>query len=170
MAAEDELRFSNAETSGYPTLLTFLVIAVLFESIPAHFLIGRWSRPVAWVCTAVSAYALFWLAAAIRSFRSRPVLVSENMLILQLGSLWRVEIPRTAIVSLSRMTGSENARRQPGTLSLVKWNTPQWQLIVNQPVLAFGAYGFRKPVTKVTFSVDEPSRFERAVAVLMRHE
>ncbi len=160
--------FQAGEASGYSMLLTFLALALVFEGVPTHFLLGHWSGPAAWVCTGLTVYGLIWTVAVMRSLRLRPILIGTEGMLLRLGSLWAIEVPREQIVACRPVRGQALDRKQPGYLSLVKLNEPQWLLELARPAVAHGPYGIRKSVRRVAFGVDDAEGFRAAVAELVR--
>jgi hypothetical protein len=47
-------------------------LAILVETAAIHFLVRRWSRPVAWVLTALSLYSLLMIVGHARALVLRP--------------------------------------------------------------------------------------------------
>ncbi|MGA3040577.1 MAG: hypothetical protein ABSF54_07300 [Bryobacteraceae bacterium] len=156
--------FGLTQASGYGMLSVFLMIAVIAEGVPMHLLIGNWSSLGAWVFTAFGIYGLAWVVALRRSLASRPFLIGAETVLLQVGSLWRIEFRRQQIRAVRRFSAADIADRKPaGYLSLVVLNDPQWLIELNEPVIACGPFGRRKPVTRIAVAVDDGDGFGAAL-------
>ena len=155
--------FTYGDASGYITLSLLLALALVFEGVPLHLLLHRWSPPAAWNGTAMGFYGLIWVAALARSLRLRPVLVGDGSVVLQIGILWRIEIPRKNIKSCRRILGQPPDRRHPGYLPLAVMNEPQWLIELHEPAIARGLYGRRRMVTSIGLAVDDPDAFGAAL-------
>lgn len=165
---KDAKAFSAGEASGYSTFSLFLILAIIFEAVPAHFLLAHWGQPLAWITTGLTLYALIWLVLLRRSLRERPILVEPDRLLVRLGSLWEIEIARDQIARWGAWKPSLVQQKSAGYLSLVRWNDPQWFIELVYPTLARGPFGIRKKVTKLALAVDDPERFRHALAELVR--
>ncbi len=151
--------FSIAEAAGYGQFALLIGLALLCEGVPVHLLVHRASPTAAWVVTALDVYGLFWVAALWRSVQLRPILAGESDLVLQAGFLWRVEIPRAAIVSVRRSAGSGPDRQTPGYLRLTVLNEPQWLVELAEPAEAHGPLGRRRRVSLIGIAVDDCALF-----------
>ncbi len=151
--------FTCGEASGYLTLSIFVAVVLVFEGVPMHLLLHRWSGVTAWVGTGLDLYALLWVVALVRSLRLRPMLVGERSVVLQIGIVWRTEIPRDNIKACRRIVGEAPRRKEPGYLSLVVMNEPRWLIELHEPAAAHGLYGRRRMVTRIGVAVDDAEGF-----------
>jgi hypothetical protein len=151
--------FEYSEASGWGNFSTLLAIAVVCEGVPVHLLLKQWSATAAWIMTALDVYALMWLIAIGRAAKLRPILVSGEMVLLRIGLIWEVKIARDRIVACRRSSVPVPRRKDPGYLSTVVMNQPQWVIELSEPVVAKGLYGRRRTVTRIGVAVDEPARF-----------
>jgi hypothetical protein len=91
-------------------------------------------------------------------------LIGAETVLLQVGSLWRIEFRRQQIRAVRRFSAADIADRKPaGYLSLVVLNDPQWLIELNEPVIACGPFGRRKPVTRIAVAVDDGDGFGAAL-------
>lgn len=143
--------FTLHEQSGAATLLGFLAGVSLMEAALVHLIIARWSVTVAWVLTAVSIYGAVWLGAVARSFRVRPMLVTENEVVVRAGLLWTVRIPRDAVAIESAVSTYD--------LKVPLLAEPNVVLRLRTPRIAYGIYGLRRRVSTIAIQVDDASAF-----------
>ena len=79
------------EATGNGMFCTLPMAAVIVEGVPMHLLLHRWSHVAAWISTGIGIYSFLWMVALYRSLALRPVLVSADHVVLQVGFLWRAE-------------------------------------------------------------------------------
>ena len=155
--------FSCGEASGFQMFATLLAAVIVFEGIPMHFLLQHWNHAAAYIYTGFDVYALFWVIALGRSLQLRPVLIGEQSVLLHAGLVWQIEFKRENIKAMNPLAGDAPRRKEPGYLSMVAINDPQWLIELNEPVAARGPYGLRRTVTKIGVAVDDPSSFRAAL-------
>ncbi len=137
--------FACTEASGYGLFSLLIILVLIFEGIPMHFLLVRWSHIAAWISTGIGLYGVLWLIALRRSVQLRPILIGEEFVLLRAGFMWQIEIPRENIAALRPVSGTPPSRKTPGYLRMVIINEPQYILELAQPVLAHGMYGNSRP-------------------------
>ena len=147
--------FSMHRESGVALLFGFLAGVSVMEAVLVHLVVAQWSAPIAWTATAFSIYGAIWLTAVARSFALRPVVVSEEEVIVRAGLLWTVRIPRS---SLAR----DGAAAVP-ELKLPPLADPKIFLIMAAPVTAHGLYGRMRSVSTIALSLDDPEAFRAAL-------
>jgi hypothetical protein len=148
-----------AQASGYGMLSVLLMVAVVVEGVPLHLLLARWSHVAAWICTAAGVYSLLWFLALYRSLTLRTILIGPEIVLLQIGFLWRVEFRREQMRAMRRISAAE-----PEGMSLVVLNEPQWLIEFTEPVSAYGLLGRRKTITKIAVAADDCELFGAAFA------
>ncbi|MGO4885545.1 MAG: hypothetical protein ACLP59_32685 [Bryobacteraceae bacterium] len=136
---------------------TLPMAAVIVEGVPMHLLLHRWSHVAAWISTGIGIYSFLWMVALYRSLALRPVLVSADHVVLQVGFLWRAEFRPDRIRAVRRFSAADR-----GCLSLVVINAPQWIVELHEPVAVRGPLGRRKPVTRIALAVDDTEAFGAA--------
>src|ERR1039457_1802473 len=166
-AQPDERRgwraFSCAQASGWKDFATLVALAAVCEAVPVHLLVYRWSHVAAWICTGLDLYGLLWLVALVRAARLRPILVDGERVLLRVGLLWEIEIPRERIAACRRVAGLGPKRREAGYLRTVVMTEPQWVIELTGPAVAAGLYGQRRTVTRIGIAVDDPGEFGAAL-------
>lgn len=99
-------------TFGLALALAFSPV-IVSEAVAMHLLLGGgW---VAWVFTALHAYMLLWLWGFALGPRCYPHRVGPRTAVLRGGALYRVAVPRSAIVS-----ATDRTERIPGERRLVE--------------------------------------------------
>ncbi len=155
--------FTCTEASGYGLFSILVILALIFEGLPMHFVLLRWSHVAAWICTAIDLHGLMWLIAIRRSVRLRPILIGEEFIFLRAGFMWQIDIPRENIAALRRVSGSPPNRKTPGYLRMVIINEPQYIIELTEPAVAHGLYGRSRRVTRIGIAVDDPRTFAAAL-------
>lgn len=143
--------FTLHRESGVATLFGFLAGISLMEAALLHLLVARWSVTAAWILTALSVYGAVWLIAVARSFSLRPVLVTDDELIVRAGLLWTVRIPRSQ-VAIERPGG-------PSDLRVPLLADPNVVLRLAEPLVARDLYGMTRKVSTVAIGFDDPAAF-----------
>lgn len=152
--------FGYVETSGLGGLLIGAAVLVLTEGFAAHVVLQTWSPRVAWLLTATSAYALVWFVALFRAARQRPIVLSNERLLVRTSLLWTVIIPRASIASVRAI---DDFPRSAGTLRATLGPPPVLLVTLTDPVEALGPVGIRRSVTRVALHLDEPGKLQAAL-------
>jgi hypothetical protein len=156
--------FSMHKRGGHADLLFALAIATLVELVPVHLLLHHWSPVLAWMVSGLTVYAAIWIAGVARSFELRPVLVSDDYLIVRYGLLFRLKIPRSAIREIRKGTD----RRADAVLP--RRSSPDLSIQLTVPLIAELALGLRKRIECLALAVDDVPGFERALERLLETE
>lgn len=157
--------FSTYRQAGTPALLGALGALVVLEGVAAHLVLMRWFPGAAWVLTAGSGYSLLWLLAHGQALRCRPVLLSEEMLVVRVGFCWRAAVPRSQVVAAQVLTGDLPASAA-GCLNLAKllFTPPNMLLRLTEPQVVQGPFGLRRTSNCLACYVDEPQALVRQLA------
>ena len=152
--------FGYTENSGLGGLLLALGLVTSMETIAVHLLVATWSPRAAWVLTALSIYTLLWLTAVFQASRLRPVVVSDDQLLVRTSLVWTIEVPRDAIALVGAI---EDAPREKGILRAALGTAPVVLVMLKRPMVARGPLGVRRSVRGIALYVDEPARFRAAL-------
>lgn len=87
------------------------------ELLVVHLLIAHWSRTAALILSALTLGSIVWLISVIRSFRRLPVLITQDALVMRIGTLKTVAVPLADIAGL-REHWDGGSLKQPGVLKL----------------------------------------------------
>ena len=138
-----------------PMLWVFAGLA-LIELLAVHLVVSlRW--PVAaWPLSAVTALSVVWLVRWIVSWRRLPHALHADRLLLNKGSLRRVELPLAEIAAVhADLTGDLLKRRD--SLNLVPIAYPNRIVELREPLSG------RRRARRVAIRVDDPQSFDEAM-------
>ncbi|EZP57533.1 MULTISPECIES: hypothetical protein [unclassified Sphingomonas] len=136
-------------------LLWMLVVIGSIELAVTHLLVALWSRPVALAVSAVTLAALAWLVRALLMMKRRPVLLDHARLVMQVGTIRRVDIPRDAIAGL-RPSLPAAALKQRSTLNLALLAYPNVVVDLRRPLPG------RRGIVTIAHRLDDPAAFVAA--------
>jgi hypothetical protein len=149
--------------SAYGAIVVAVILASAAEIPAMHLLLGLWSKPVAWVFTALGIYGVLWVVGDWRACRLRPVRVEHGTLRIRFGLRWRVDVPMGHILTVRAATGAERAQRRSVDLRLALPGTAWTRIELDHPVTAVGMYGLRRRVRTLGLGVDDPERLGAAL-------
>jgi hypothetical protein len=155
--------FGVRRRSGYGAILVALLFALAAEAIAVHLLVRHWSVVAAWILTVLTAYAVVWLIGDFRALGRRPILLTDDELVVRLGLRWTVRVPLArirAVRGTSSRTGPDNAP-DPDHLRAVILGAERQIVELDSELVATGFYGIRRRIRSIGLSVDEPERFLR---------
>jgi hypothetical protein len=141
-------------------MMWVLVGIASVELVVVHFLLALWWPWLALVLSAFSLATILWLVSAIRSFRSLPVLIDGDRVILRAGRLKGVEISPTNIAGL-RGRWDAAALKEPGVFNVALIAYPNVVVDLRAPV----SVG-RRTVRSVAHRLDDPAAFAAAIEAL----
>jgi len=154
---ESSRAFFFQEQSEKAFLLGAVGLASVFEIVPVHLLVHRWSGLAAWILSGISLYGMVWLLGLSRSLLLRPTVVEPDSLTIRYGLIAQLEVPREAISSVERVT-----RSTPCVLTLPRKATPNVELTFTRPLKLQRVFGSRM-VSRIALSVENEGEFERAL-------
>jgi len=163
-AGPAETPFTTYQKSGFPALLATLAGLSVVEMAAAHLVVGHWWPVAAWWLTALSAYSVLWLLAHGQAVRRRPVVLTATTLVVRVGLLWRVAIPKDTIAAIEKLTAAPAAA--PGLLNAARllFTPPNLLLTLAAPQRVRGPYGLHRTVHWLAIYVDEPVALLGALA------
>jgi hypothetical protein len=155
--------FSYHRAGAYGAIVSALLMVSACEIVGTHVVVSRASSTAAWLVTAMGLYGVVWILGDYRAVRLRPFLVGTDGLAIRLGLRWSVWIPRDAIAAIVPPPKPPAAKRAPGHLHAALMVSPQWQIILREPLVARGPYGITKRVTTVALAADDRMALRRAL-------
>src|SRR5207249_3536264 len=136
---------------GWVAIHSALVMCVVAEAVPLHFLLLRWGAAAAATGAALHAYSILWLLGDLQALRLRPIRVENGMLLLRIGLRWEADIPLSEIAAVDRSgTG----------LKLGVLGTPNFLIRLKNPVELRGLLGLRRRSSELALQVDDPDGLE----------
>lgn len=149
--------FTTYRQSGLVALLaTFAGLSVV-EMTATHLVVGQWWPRGAWVLTGLSAYILLWLLAHGQAVRCRPVLLTATALVVRVGLVWRVAIPRQQLARLEKITDAPAPAPELLNAARLLLTPPNLLLTLAQPQRVLGLYGLHRTVRRLAIYVDDPA-------------
>jgi hypothetical protein len=154
--------FSYHEKNGLIALLYAVLATAVVELVALELLLRARHHGAANVLLVVDAFAVLWILGFARSVQLRPILVTTDALLVRGGIQWSLDVPLTAIESLAIGRVKAPGQRAPGYLRLTL-GPPHVLITLTRPLVATGAYGSTRTVTRLGFSVDDPNTFSLAL-------
>ncbi len=159
----DAVAFSYAEASGYSTFGLLLVLGILCEALPLHFVLLRFSHAAAWVWTAFDGYALLWALAILRSTKLRSILVSDESLHVRIGIFSEANIPLSDIAGCVQISPGAALPKSSTYWKTTVLGEPQHLIELHRPVTVVALWRQPRQVTHVGVAVDDGPRFAALV-------
>lgn len=141
-------------------MLWVLVALSAFELVVIHLLLAMW-WPVATIIVSLATLGgMAWLIDTILSFDRKPVLIDDEDVVLRVGALRSVTVPRGMIagVRLDGWSAEEVKRRSTLNLALVAW--PNVAVDLRAPLPG------RRGIVTIVHRLDDPHGFAAALARL----
>ncbi len=143
--------------SGWGSIVAAIVVLIVAEGLAVHMLLAQWSALAAWIMTGLDLYGILWLLGDYQALRLRPALVGKSKVQLRWGLRWSMDIPREMIARVEQLTG--DVERRQDRLRIAALDEPELMVVLKQPLIAEGPFGFRKKVCEVALLPDDPSAF-----------
>ena len=139
-------------------MMWVFVCVASVELVVVHLLVALWRPWAAAVLSVLTVASIVWLVGVIRSFRRLPVLIEDDRLVMRVGTLARIDVPRAHVAGL-REAWDAAALKQPGVrkLSLIAW--PNIVVDLDPPLP-----GRRRAIVTVAHRLDDPAAFRAALA------
>ncbi len=152
--------FTHHCRSGHAGIVLAFLLVMAAEGLAVHFLLLKWSALVAWLFTIGTAYGALWLIADYRATVLRPILVSDENIFIRAGFRCILRLPRACIAEVGRTKPAFGKE----SLNLTFLGTPTRWLILSEPMLAEGPYGFRRRVRAIGIEPDTAEEFDNILA------
>ncbi len=139
-----------------PMMWVFVGLASI-ELIVVHLLVAMWRPWVALALSALSLLSILWLVSVIRSFKRLPVVIEDDRLVMRVGTLKRIDVPRDQVKGLRETWDAADLKaRGVHKLSLIAY--PNVVIDIDPPV------GRRGRVRAIGHRLDDPARFAPALS------
>lgn len=155
--------FTYHRESQLKVLVVFFSILIGVEAALLHFLLSMWNAIVSWALLALNIYGILYIIALYQSSRHLPHLLSNDLLYLCMG------LQSAITVSLDNIEHFRKARPIDLTskieegiyLSYLRFDTPQFEIVLKNPVQIKTLHGAKKTISVIIFRVDNPQMFLR---------
>lgn len=151
------IAFSHHRRSGHAGIVLAFILVLAVEGLAVHFLLLTWSALAAWIFTIGTAYGAMWLIADFRATMLRPILVRDESIVFRAGFRFTLQVPLARIAAIGR----ERPQFGKESVNLTFLGTPTHWLTLSEPMVACGAYGFRRRVRAIGIEPDAGDEFVR---------
>ncbi|UOQ91783.1 hypothetical protein MUO14_14695 [Halobacillus shinanisalinarum] len=156
--------FSYHRNSEYFSVFLMLIHAMAIEIIAVHAMIAQFSHTAAWLATFLDVYALLFLIGDYQAVRKSPVVIKKQVLHIQKGLRFHITVPFEEIAAIApfEKTTAEYSKIKQGvnlTLGGLETKAPQFELMLRTTLDAYMVFGFKKKVSTIYLTVDEPEIF-----------
>ncbi len=149
--------FTHHRRSGHAAIVFAFLLIMAAEGFAVHLLLRMWSTLAAWLFTIGTAYGALWLIADYRATVLRPILVSDESILVRAGFRCILRVPRACIAEVGR----QKPEFGKASLNLTFLGTPTRWLTLSEPMLALGPYGLHRRVRAIGIGPDTPDEFDR---------
>ncbi|MGH7556236.1 MAG: hypothetical protein ACREMD_00345 [Gemmatimonadota bacterium] len=143
--------------SGHAGIVLAFLLVMSAEGFAVHVLLLTWSALAAWIFTIGTAYGALWLIADYRATVLRPILVSDDCILIRAGFRCTLRVPRARLVEVGR----QKPKFGKESFNLTLLGTPTRWLTLSEPRLAQGPYGLHRRVRAIGIRPDEAEDFDR---------
>lgn len=151
-APSDARVFTLDRNSGVRDLFLLIGCASLIELPAVHLVASHWSRLAAWILTGLGIYSAIWILAISRSFRLRPAYVTGEQVVIRMGLLFSLIVPKKCIRAVS---SRPEAIGRNDVFVFPKFAGPNVFIEFTDPVVAERLFGFRRKVNALGLCADE---------------
>ena len=157
-----EKTFSYHNAGGYMNMMLGLALAFPVEIIGVHMLLSQWSIAAAFVVTALSVYAVVWLAGDARARIMRPLAVGADYVRLECGIQMQATISFADIEKICFSEGDICDIEKSDKLNYGTFYQANIWIVLRRPVAIHTMLG-EKQVRVIGISLDDPRAFAGAL-------
>jgi hypothetical protein len=155
--------FAVHRLRGWTIVAITIAFLATVETVGVHLLLARVSPLAAWVVTALSIYALVWLAGDPHAIRLSGIRLEPEVIDVTVGLRWHARIPRAAVRSVMPIEAKLPRARDLAACELL-W--PNVCIELNRELEVVGPFGIRKHVRRLTLTCDRRNDFLAAMGPL----
>ncbi|MEG3165956.1 hypothetical protein U1701_15265 [Sphingomonas sp. PB2P19] len=138
-------------------MMWVLVALCSIELIVDHLVLMHWYPGVAAILSVATLSGLVWLVRVILSFRRLPVLLTEDRIVMRVGTLREVVVPLASVKALPTDWTAESLKAR-GVVNLALIAYPNIVIELDPPIV-----GERRTITTVAHRLDDPAAFTAAL-------
>ncbi|WP_196884894.1 hypothetical protein [Aureivirga sp. CE67] len=162
---QHENEFTYHKESGSLALMAVIIFMVLVETVAMHFLLQQWSSLAAWILSGFSLYTCLQFFGFLKSISKRPILVTENSLILRNGIMNETNILFEDIDSITYSSKDLEENKLSVKLAMLgELEGHNVILKLKKENELVGIYGLRKKYIEIAFFVDDLKGFREKMA------
>lgn len=157
--------FTYHKNSQIKSIVILCSILIFVEGVLFHFLLQMWSEIIAWIFTVLNVYGLLYIIGLYNSVKFLPHVIGENYLIIRLGyqSGIKVEINNIESIQTAKASSITDKVSKDTYYSLLKIDSPQYEIILKEPALMKSSYGKTTYVNSVVFRADNPKELMESI-------
>ncbi|MHA6722813.1 hypothetical protein [Sphingomonas sp. RS2018] len=141
-------------------MMWVLVGLSLVELLVVHLFLAHWFPRAAMLLSVVTASGVIWLVVAIAGFARRPIEIDERGVLMRVGIIRQIYLPRSAIAGVRRAIAGDEHRSQT-VLNLALIAYPNVIVDLTAPVEMR-----RRSIRAVAHRLDDPAAFANAIDAL----
>ncbi|MTI20069.1 hypothetical protein E1176_03460 [Fulvivirga sp. RKSG066] len=152
--------YTYHKNSGTPALLGGFILVIAIETIALHYLLAQWNVIIAWTLTGLSIYTAVQLLVFAKALSKRPIIITEETLLLRYGIMNESQIPMADIDSVVLSKKELEKNKLTRTLSPLR-DLESHNVIINlkRENTLQGVYGIKKNFKTIGLHIDEPHDF-----------
>ncbi len=161
----DTTMFTYHKKTSAVAFSLMLIHALILESVGFHFLLHSWNEMISYILLVLNLYTLIFLLADIQAIRLSPFILTNKLLYFQVGIRMKLVISYDEIKGITYYEGPEKLSKEESKTVLDAVVTdfmkekPIFEIELYHPQEVNLMYGFKKSVTKIHLSPDEPEKF-----------
>jgi hypothetical protein len=156
-------RVFTLAASRSPAFTYGLAFVTVVESIGLHAWLGAAHPLIAWMLTALGAYAILWLVGQDRAIVARAVEIDSDTLVLRAGLRLTARVRFAAVAAVEVVSWTSAPEPRPGYLDVARPVEPSLVITFREPVEVTGMLGLRRSVTAIGLGVDDPTGLRDAI-------
>ncbi|MGD6874752.1 hypothetical protein ACQCU1_21565 [Sutcliffiella horikoshii] len=156
-ADQNPKAFTYHRTSEMKTFIIVFAILIAGEGVLFHYLLQKWNEVIAWIFTILNVYGILYLVGFYNSTKHLPHMITQGEMIIRLGFQSSITIDIANIEQINRAKEIELGMKIPKSTyySLLKLDSPHFEIVLKEPMQMRGSYGMKKMVDKVVFRADD---------------
>ena len=150
--------FTMHKTTSALAMQIMLIHAFVIETLTFHWYLHSENPALSYFLLVLNLYGLIYIIANLQIMRLAPLEIRNNTLTMSQGLAKNVNIPLNNILKIKQYEASaENIEKI--MYHDFEERTPELILILKEEVPLYMAFGRKKMVNNLAFSVDDPHRF-----------
>ncbi|GAB2536715.1 hypothetical protein GCM10026983_05020 [Gracilibacillus alcaliphilus] len=162
---DTERDFTYHKDSQIKTIIILCLILITVEGTLFHFLLHQWSSIAAWIFTILHIYGLLYMIGFYNSVRYLPHKLEQDALLIRLGYQSSITVAVDNIESIKHAKAGDLFEKEVKHTydSLLKIDSPQYEIFLKQPVQVKGFFGKQRLVNSVVFRADQPEKLLESI-------
>ena len=165
-ALDHQAHFTCYKENGTGLVLSTFLGLFVVETAGMDFLFLLWSKTAAWILTGLSFYTCLQLLAHIRALASRPILLTQDYLLLRNGLMGGDAL--IPLQSIAKIEGVSKSYPATGVgvqkLALIKGlENHNTAIYLKHPVGLTKAFGIKRTASVILVNIDQQAAFIKSI-------